>query len=208
MIGAARQQLSARLMESLVHEARNPLNALSINIGVLAQKLRAPGGAVPPGQERNLSAMREQIARVDEVLKLFNDFMSQRPMANEVDFSHAVDRAIAALGHEIRRAQVRLEAELAGPQRTGINWESGALSFLAAQPILRGLARSRAGGAIRVRLAGTHEKGLTYTVEDSGDDSEPFDRAVPALQRMAARAGGAVKVEGALFEMTLPLAGR
>lgn len=209
LISAARHELSARLMESLVHEARNPLNALSINIGVLAQKLRVSGGEVPPAQERNLAAMREQILRVDEVLKLFNDFMSQRPTAHEIDFSHLATRALSALGHEVRRAQVKLAADIAPRLRTTDDCEPGLLGFLAAQPVLRGLARSTADSLLRVRLSLSGEEGqLSYTVEDSGGPSEPFDRAVPALRCAAERAGGAVRVEGGLFELRLPWVGR
>lgn len=208
LVGAARQEMSVRLMDSLVHEARNPLNALAINLGVLAQKLRGPEGVVPPSQERNLNAMREQIARVDETLKLFLDFMGRKASSAGADFSQWVARAVAAVGHEQRRAQVSLESELSPDLHLGAVLDGGSLGFLALQPLLRGLARCTAGGTLRVDLSGRDGR-MIYRVEDCGADDgrEPFSYAVPALQRLALEVQGDVRIEGARLTLELPRAG-
>ncbi|MHA7631305.1 histidine kinase dimerization/phospho-acceptor domain-containing protein [Corallococcus sp. M7] len=75
VVGAARYDAVPPLMDSLLHDVRNPLNALAIHLEVLSEKLKGESGQVPATQEKNLKAMREQIARVDGLLKLFSDFM-------------------------------------------------------------------------------------------------------------------------------------
>src|SRR5687767_9977504 len=49
-IGAARQAANQRLMDSLLHDVRNPLNALSINLDVLTEKIRREHGEIPAAQ--------------------------------------------------------------------------------------------------------------------------------------------------------------
>src|SRR6476646_8256161 len=80
LVQAAKYALVQRLIDSMLHDARNPLNALAINLDVLTEKLRGPDRLVPPNQEKNLKAMREQIFRVDGILKTFSDYLA--PKAN------------------------------------------------------------------------------------------------------------------------------
>ena len=56
---AAVQAASNRLMDSLVHDARNPLNALSINLEVLTEKLKegAERGQDRAGENANNQAV-------------------------------------------------------------------------------------------------------------------------------------------------------
>jgi spermidine synthase len=59
LIRAVRWASAVRLMDSLVHDVRNPLNALAINVEILQEKLaRAAGGAVPPSSGRRRSKRR------------------------------------------------------------------------------------------------------------------------------------------------------
>src|SRR5215468_12191131 len=107
LIRSVRWSIAVRLMDSLVHDVRNPLNALAINVEILQEKLsRAAGGEVPPGQAKNLHAMREQIARVNGMLGEFARFLAPAPGAPEVvSLSSTVKDAIAVLAHAGRRAR-------------------------------------------------------------------------------------------------------
>src|SRR5713101_3913864 len=62
-----------RLVDSMMHEARNPLNAIAIHLEIVSEKLRKSGASV--NIDSNLQAMRSQLARVDELLKKFASFM-------------------------------------------------------------------------------------------------------------------------------------
>src|SRR3954463_13304181 len=88
VVGAARYSAIPALMDSLLHDVRNPLNALTINLEVLYGKLKAEMGEVPLSQEKNIKAMRDQIQRVDGILRQFHEFIVLRGgAAGEVDLS-------------------------------------------------------------------------------------------------------------------------
>jgi len=205
VMGAARHEVVARMMESLMHEARNPLNALSINLGVLAQKLRGADGLVPATQEKNLQAMREQVARVDDILKLFADFMALKVSGADGDFSHAVERAVAALGHEGRRAQVRFKTQVT-PNLKVPAADAASLYFMALQPLLRAVARSEAGTEVAISLTRESDRSLLRVLDGGGKGGvEPFPNAVPALRFLARQWHGDVHVSHGELELTLPL---
>jgi signal transduction histidine kinase len=88
-------------MDSLVHDVRNPLNALVINVEILRRSWpAAAGGEVPPAQAKNLHAMREQVARVNATLGEFARFLAPSPTAPAVhSLSAMVQDAVAVLGH-------------------------------------------------------------------------------------------------------------
>jgi signal transduction histidine kinase len=206
VVDAVRYATAATLMDSLVHDVRNPLNALAINLEVLTEKLKAETGEVPPSQEKNLRAMREQVGRVDALLRLFSDFMAPRPAAGPgaLSLSEAVHRALEVLGHESRRRRLRLriqvEADLAA------RGEPAALRFLLLQLLLRAFRRAPAGSEVGVSLRREGGSGL-FEVEDSA--SEPPAEDLLLLQSLggqAQRAEARVQVRGGLCQVAFSLA--
>lgn len=110
---AGRLSATSTLVEGLLHDARNPLNAISIHLEVLGGKLRDDEGRVPPALEKNLRAMREQITRLDVLLRQFGDFLSQRPNSPEsIDVSELVHRLIQVVGYAARTTRVSLQSEI------------------------------------------------------------------------------------------------
>ena len=114
LIRAVRWSAAVRLMDSLVHDVRNPLNALAINVEILHEKLsRAAGGEAPAAQAKNLQAMREQISRVNGMLGDFARFLAPAPAAPAVlSLSQMVKDAALVLGHASRRARVKLAVDV------------------------------------------------------------------------------------------------
>ena len=62
----------SRVIAGVAHDIKNPLNAMALQLAILSEKLsgegEAAGAAVP-----HLSALREQIGRVNEVVRRFLD---------------------------------------------------------------------------------------------------------------------------------------
>ena len=60
------------MIAGVAHDIKNPLNAMALQLAILSEKLsgeaRRPGLTVP-----HLSALREQIGRVNEVVRRFLD---------------------------------------------------------------------------------------------------------------------------------------
>lgn len=203
IIDASRYSAAVRLMESLLHDVRNPLNALAINAEVLVEKLKDDKGDVPPGQEKNLRAIREQIQRVDGVLRQFAQFIAPAKGPAEVNLSELVERALVVLGHESRRGRVKLQSVVAPDVRVHVA-DAGGMSFLMFRPIMRAIDRTQAGGEVRVKLE-TQNSAVLLSVH-GGDGSEPDAHLRPALETLAQRSGAQLRFEGPDFTLCLPLA--
>lgn len=197
-----RYALAVRLLDTLVHDARNPLNALSINIEVLAEKVRLhSGGTLPPSQEKNFKAMREQIHRIDGILRLYCPHIAQEEgIRTAVDLSDLVLKAAEVLAHESRRARVRLLVETA-PGSTVRTQDLSVLRFVITRMILLGLEGCSPGGELRVRVG--CERG--EVVLRVGGGAPSGSKALGAIGTFVARLGGTWSVSARELSLSLPL---
>lgn len=108
--------VASRLMESLLHDARNPLNAVAINLEVVAEKLKDDEGKIPESVERNLKSMREQVYRVDAILREFSDFIAPRlGTSGDLELGPLLSRALEVVGHEARKRRVKVAGRASIP---------------------------------------------------------------------------------------------
>jgi len=202
LIRAVRWSSAVRLMESLVHEVRNPLNALAINVEILCEKLaRASGGEVPPTQAKNLQAMREQIGRVNGLLGDFARFLAPPPGAPTVlSLSAVLNDALAILGHVTRRARVRVAADVPDGQAAVAAMDPSALSFLVLVPVLRAVERTPDGEQLRVwvRDEGTR---IVLHVQDGGREESEDTELEQALAATASEYGAEFHVRGSQLRL-------
>lgn len=208
-VPAAKYQLVQRLMDSLLHDARNPLNALAINLDVLTEKLRGPDRQVPPNQEKNLKAMREQIFRVDGILRGFADYLAPKSPgqggSEPPAFTDRVVKALEVAGHELRRNRIALRQMLEPNVRTR-EQDATALNFLPLQAVMRAVSRCQAGGEVSVTLTADGGRAV-LRVTDAGPESlEPSAEAPLALKEEAERMGGECRIKGGECVVFLPLA--
>ncbi|WP_223757352.1 histidine kinase dimerization/phospho-acceptor domain-containing protein [Myxococcus sp. RHSTA-1-4] len=188
MVGAARYGVVATLMDSLLHDVRNPLNALAIHLEVLSEKLKAETGQVPASQEKNLKAMREQIQRVDGILRQFSEFIVHRPgTPGEADLSEAATRALGVLAHEGRKRRVQVQVAVEAGVRVRLA-DTSELGFFLTQALLRAFRRADGGGAVRVRVRAEGDSAV-LEVEDTGAPVESQPDVVAALELRCAQLG-------------------
>lgn len=196
-VGAARSALSRRLLDSLLHDVRNPLNALSINLDVLTEKLRREQGEIPPAQEKNLKVMREQIFRVDAILRQFSEYMAPRPEQGgprPADLSEIVRECLVVLGHESRRAMIKVR-QMVEPDLK-VKGAATSIRFMALQSIFRALARSGQEGEVDVTLQRDGDRAVLRVKDNAAEDLEPFPQAPLALQALAVDCGAELRVHG------------
>lgn len=204
-IDAAQMAAMNRLMDSLLHDVRNPLNALSINLDVLVEKLRRDQGEIPPGQEKNLKVMREQIHRVDGVLRQFAEFMAPRDEGQgEVDLSAVVSQALVVLGHEGRRSMVKVR-QLVEPQLLLATASLPQVRTLVLQGIFRAILRAGTQGEVDVTLQAQDGLALLRVKDSSTGAEEPLDHVATAVGAIAFGLGGTAVVSGPELSVTLPL---
>lgn len=194
-----RAGLAAHLAAGLAHDVRNPLNAMAIHLEVLADKLREDGGSVPPAMERNLSAARSQIGRIDEIVRRYSDFSAGRPPAT-AELGELLAQAAALCDHEVRRHGGGLAVESPDGLRTGV--PAAQLVLLLVTLLLAwGRALSRGGRLVVRALAGDV---LTIRAEAEGVSVAPD--AGPAGAAALARELGVDLQEDNGFVLRLPAA--
>jgi signal transduction histidine kinase len=190
-------------MDSLVHDVRNPLNALAINVEILQEKLaRAAGGAVPPSQAKNLQAMREQIVRVNAMLGEFARFLAPPPgMPVVLSLAQVLRDALGVLGHASRRARVKVAFEEPAGQATVEAMDPSALSFLVLTSLLRALERTPEDAQVRVWV-GDEGARVVLNVQDGGREEEGETEVEQALVAAAREYGAELHVRGSQVRLS------
>jgi signal transduction histidine kinase len=189
------------LVDSLVHDARNPLNALAINIEVLSNKLRQ--SADPGTGEENVRAIREQIFRVDNILRMFAEFLAPRLTGGgEVKLSELVEAALSVAGHEARKKKLRM-VDRVEPGLSIWLQEAWSASFLVLQPILRAIKRADAGSDVEIALVRTGT-GVELRVTESRSMGEEEAGLAAALESICRENGGLASVHGGVCLLSFP----
>ena len=190
-------------MDSLVHDVRNPLNALVINVEILQEKLaRAAGGEVPPAQAKNLNAMREQVARVNATLGEFARFLAPSPTAPAVQsLSSMVQDAAAVLGHAGRRGRVKLMVDVPEGPAVVEAMDGSALAFLVLVAVLRALERTPEDGQVRVSVRNEGARVVLH-VQDGGREEGEDTEVDEALVAGASEYGAEFHVRGSQLRLS------
>lgn len=207
VVDAARYGAVPSLMDSLLHDVRNPLNALSIHLEVLTEKLKVDTGQVPPSQEKNLKAMREQIQRVDGILRRFAEFIVSRPgSAGDVDLTETVTRALEVLAHESRKRKLQVRPTLAPGVRARLV-DTGEAGFLVVQALLGAFGRSESGGEVVVQVQSEGTRAVFEVVDTQPTPTgEGGGEALAALELRCAQLGVELNLRAGACRLSFPLA--
>ena len=206
VVDAARYGAVPTLMDSLLHDVRNPLNALSIHLEVLSEKLKIETGQVPPSQEKNLKAMRDQIQRVDGILRRFAEFIVSRPgVPGDADLSETVTRALEVLAHESRKRRLQVRPTIAGGVRARLA-DTGELGFLVVQALMRAYGRSEQGAEVTVSVRAEESRAVLEVVDASAATTENTPEAVAALELRCGQLGVELQLRAGQCRLSFPLA--
>ncbi|ATB32948.1 histidine kinase dimerization/phospho-acceptor domain-containing protein [Melittangium boletus] len=206
VVDAARYSTVPPLMDSLLHDVRNPLNALSIHLEVLTEKLKVEG-QVPPSQEKNLKSMREQIQRVDGILRRFAEFIVSRPGgAGDADLTETVTRAMDVLAHESRKQRLQVRPSLAPGVRARLS-DIGELGFLVLQALTRGYGRSEPGSEVTVGVRIEESRAVFEVVDvNTSPALDGTSESSAALELRCAQLGVDLHLRAGTCRMSFPLA--
>ncbi len=203
LIRSVRWSSAVRLMDSLVHDVRNPLNALAINVEILHEKLaRAAGGEVPAAQAKNLQAMREQIARVNGMLGDFARFLAPSPGTSSVlCLSQVVREALGVLGHATRRARVKVAIDVPEQQAAVAAMDPSGLAFLVLTSVLRAIERTPEAGQVRVSVRDEGTRVVLH-VQDGGREEGEETEVEQAVAAVAREYGAEFHVRGSQLRLS------
>jgi len=190
VVGAARGELLARLSAGLVHEARNPLNAMAIHLEVLADKLRDPEtGEVPAALSRNVEAARTQVRRLDELLRRYGEFAAGQGSGD--DLEACVRRAVALSEYHLRRAG--LTASVAAQQGKPLG-QPDAVCHALLELLHLAIERAAPGSELRI-TARADESGVEVALAAVGEEAKAEERSVAmeAARAIASSLGGEIE---------------
>lgn len=190
---AMRSVALGRVASGVVHDIKNPLNAMALQIALLGEKISgsADASAAAAG---HLSALRDQVARVNEVLRRFLDVADPGTPLGYTDVGALVTDVATLLGHEGRRRRVEVAIDApAGTIRTAC--DPARVARLVLGLLARALAETPDGGrlAARAEADGTH---VTVEIEHpAGVPDGDLGYYGQAAGAAAERLGGALSEE-------------
>ena len=111
-----RSRGSQRPAAGVAHDIKNPLNAMALQLALLADKL-SPGDA-GAASATHLAALRDQIVRVNEVVRRFLDVTDPSAPLGYTDVGALAADTASLFAHDARRRRIELHVD-AAPARRG-----------------------------------------------------------------------------------------
>lgn len=145
---ADRARLLERVAVGLAHEGKNPLHNMVLHLQLMSEKLSAraaPGGSPI---DKHLTAMRDGIGRVDQLLKSFGEFAAPEHLSP--DLGAATQRALQLFAYDARRASVQFGRR--GPSTLPVESDSAYLGDLVAHGLVACIEHAREGGRVDAEL--------------------------------------------------------
>ena len=205
---AMRSGALGRVASGVVHDIKNPLNAMALQIALLGEKLSASAEASAAAAS-HLGALREQVSRVNEVLRRFLDVADPGAPLGYTDLGALLGDVAALLAHEGRRHRIEVAVAVDAPAGTlRTSGDPDRVGRLVLGLFARALAETPDGGRLVVRAAaerGAVTMGIEHAARDSPPDGGYYTEAAVAGAR---RLGGALVEERrdgvARITLTLP----
>jgi signal transduction histidine kinase len=173
-----------RLMAGVAHEVKNPLNAMTIHLELLKQKLEAqqaaregrPPNAVPAqgvDMQKHVNVIAHEIRRLDEVMMGFLKFARPDELRLQpVSLADLISDVVTTVGPEAEKNNVAIKAECpaALPE---INADSAMLRQAILNLALNACQAMPSGGTLRFACRATPRRRVEIDVEDTGTGIPP-----------------------------------
>jgi signal transduction histidine kinase len=177
----------ARLVGGVAHDIKNPLNAMALQIALLGEKLAtSPDSSATAAA--HLGAIRDQIARVNDVLRRFLDVAEPGASFGYTDLGALLADLASLFGHEGRRRRIALSVD-AQPGGARTSCDPARVGRLVLGLFARALSETPDGGrlAARVEVRGSV---AAVAVEHTAGDPDPGLEYYSLVADAAARALG------------------
>jgi signal transduction histidine kinase len=168
---ALRSQVLGRVVAGVAHDIKNPLNAMSLQLALLGDKLEAAGVATQTAGV-HLAALRDQIGRVNEVLRRLSEATEPTAPLGYVDLGVLLADAAALFAYEARRRRIDVAVDAhVGAVRT--RRDPARVARLVLCLCGRALGLTPDGGRIAGRAEASGGEAaivLDHAIGDPGDD--------------------------------------
>ena len=173
-----------RLMAGVAHEVKNPLNAMTIHLELLKNKLarqpvaagagRGPDSALPvPDFGKHVDIISKEIKRLDEVLNGFLKFTRPEELKLQpVHLASLISDIQTSIAPEAERRHITMKVECpdALPE---INADPGMLSQALLNLALNACQAMPEGGTLRLGCHAASRRRVEIDIEDTGVGIEP-----------------------------------
>ncbi len=166
-----------RLMAGVAHEVKNPLNAMTIHLELLRNKLaRVPVGAVPsgggseetPDVAKHVEIISSEIKRLDEVLNGFLKFARPDELRLQpAQLQAIISDVLTSVTPEAERLRVHVKHECP-PDLPPINADPGMLRQALLNLALNACQAMPDGGTLRIACRTTSRDRIEIDIEDTG----------------------------------------
>ena len=160
----------ARLAGSVAHDVKNPLNAMALQLALLSDKISTSSEALAASCVGNLASLKNQIVRVNEVVRRFLDVADPTP-AGGFDAGSLLLDAVSLFGHEGRRRRVAMACE-AAPGAVRASGDPGRAARLLLGLLWRAIASTPEGGKLLARAAAV-EGEVVLSLEHGRGEPDP-----------------------------------
>ena len=164
-----------RLTAGVAHEVKNPLNAMTIHLELLKQKLAA--GAGPEAMESHVDVIAREIRRLDDVVQGFLKFARPEELTlRPVSPGELADEVLQTLAVEANVSRVELEAAIA-PDVPQIEADAGILRQALLNLAKNAVQAMPDGGRLTIACASTKDGRVEIRVSDTGVGIAPENLA-------------------------------
>jgi hypothetical protein len=134
----------------LAHQVRNPLNAMVLQLALVAEKLSA-NSELASSCGGNLSKLRQQIGRVEDVLREYLD-LAEPAAGPDLEAGRLVAGVAGLLAHEARRCRITLRSA-ASPARFSAAADGPRIQRIWTGMVWRALMETEDGGTVQLGSA-------------------------------------------------------
>jgi signal transduction histidine kinase len=167
---AARSQGLELLAGGLAHDVNGPLNTMTLQLALLAEKLEGVAGAGPAAA--HLVALRAQIDRVHLVVHRFHEAVGPAEPLDGLDLAALAGDLVPLFTNDLHRREIRLGVEApAGAVRTGA--PAARVVRLVLGLLTQAVATTPIGGALAITVAAA-DGWATLTVHHSSGAPAPL----------------------------------
>ncbi len=184
----------ARLAGSVAHEVKNPLNAMVLQLALLGDKIAAASNALATACSGNLGSLKNQVGRVNEVIRRYLD-VADPPQAAGFDAGSLVSDAAGLFCHEARRRRLAYACE-ATPGVSRAAGDPGRAARLLLGLFWRAVTGTPEGGRLLARTVVSGDEVILSLEHARGDDEPGLAWMDAVLAEAAVAMGGRLETAG------------
>jgi signal transduction histidine kinase len=177
----------ARLAGSVAHEVKNPLNAMTLQLALLGEKIGA-SGPLASACAGSLGSIRNQIGRIGEVLRRFLDVADPTP-ASGFDAGSLLADALSLFGHDARRKNIAVACQ-AAPGAVRAAGDPVRAARLLLGLLWRAVSITPSGGKLGARAVGTAGEAVLALEHTRGAPDAALGWVCGVVAAAAAEMGG------------------